>query len=108
MPRLARMPKNNIATLRSCAKAAKPYNYVSVLAYTVMTFSNWLKVECIILPLEEGAKVNLIINNNSSSIISCSPSGASKLARTAAELARNESLQAHALSAEYRLDETGD
>ena len=44
-----------------------------------------------------------------SSIISCSPSGASKLARTAAELARNESLQAHALSAEYRFDdETGD
>ena len=43
-----------------------------------------------------------------SSIISCSPSGASKLARTAAELASNESLQAHALSAEYRLDETGD
>lgn len=38
-----------------------------------------------------------------SSIINCSPSGASKLAATAAELARNEHLQAHALSAEYRL-----
>lgn len=39
-----------------------------------------------------------------SSIINCSPAGASKLAITAAELARNERLQAHALSAEYRLD----
>lgn len=39
-----------------------------------------------------------------SSIINCSPAGASKLAATAAELARNERLQAHALSAEYRLD----
>ena len=39
-----------------------------------------------------------------SSIINCSPSGASKLAVTAAELARNERLQAHALSAEYRLE----
>ena len=40
-----------------------------------------------------------------SSIIKCSPSGANKLAITAAELARNEHLQAHALSAEYRLNE---
>ena len=39
-----------------------------------------------------------------SSIINCSPAGAARLAATAAELARNESLQAHALSAEYRLD----
>ena len=39
-----------------------------------------------------------------SSIINCSPQGAHKLAGTAAELARNEHLQAHALSAEYRLD----
>ncbi|MDA1371619.1 MAG: histidinol dehydrogenase [Proteobacteria bacterium] len=39
-----------------------------------------------------------------SSIIFCSPSGAAKLAVTAAELARNEHLQAHALSAEYRLN----
>ena len=39
-----------------------------------------------------------------SSIINCSPLGAHKLASTAAELARNEHLQAHALSAEYRLD----
>ena len=39
-----------------------------------------------------------------SSIIKCSPQGAHKLASTAAELARNEHLQAHALSAEYRLD----
>ena len=39
-----------------------------------------------------------------SSIINCSPAGASKLAGTAAELARNERLQAHALSAEYRID----
>ena len=37
-----------------------------------------------------------------SSIINCSAVGASELARTAAELARNEHLQAHALSAEYR------
>lgn len=40
-----------------------------------------------------------------SSIINCSPSGANKLAVTAAELARNEQLQAHALSAEYRLEQ---
>lgn len=39
-----------------------------------------------------------------SSIINCSPAGASNLAGTAAELARNERLQAHALSAEYRFD----
>jgi len=39
-----------------------------------------------------------------SSLISCSPVGANKLAATAAELARNEGLQAHALSAEYRLN----
>jgi histidinol dehydrogenase len=39
-----------------------------------------------------------------SSIINCSAAGAHKLAATAAELARNEHLQAHALSAEYRLD----
>lgn len=37
-----------------------------------------------------------------SSIINCSAVGASELAKTAAELARNEHLQAHALSAEYR------
>ena len=39
-----------------------------------------------------------------SSILNCSPSAASKLAVTASELARNERLQAHALSAEYRND----
>ncbi len=38
------------------------------------------------------------------SIINCSPAAAAKLASTAAELARNEHLYAHALSAEYRLD----
>lgn len=38
-----------------------------------------------------------------SSIINCSPEGAHNLAGTAAELARNEHLQAHALSAEYRI-----
>lgn len=43
-----------------------------------------------------------------SSIISCSAAGASVLARTAAALARDESLEAHALSAEYRLKKTGD
>lgn len=37
-----------------------------------------------------------------SSIIHCSPEGASRLAISAAELARNEHLQAHALSAEFR------
>ncbi len=37
-----------------------------------------------------------------SSIIHCSEEGASRLAKSAAELAKNESLQAHALSAEYR------
>ena len=40
-----------------------------------------------------------------SSIISCSQKGASKLASTASVLARNENLQAHAVSAEYRLNE---
>ncbi len=39
-----------------------------------------------------------------SSIINCSAVGANKLAATASELARNEHLQAHALSAEYRLN----
>ena len=43
-----------------------------------------------------------------SSIISCSPTGASRLAKTAAELARNELLQAHGLSAEYRLHKATD
>ncbi|PCH59851.1 MAG: histidinol dehydrogenase [SAR86 cluster bacterium] len=38
-----------------------------------------------------------------SSIINCSIEGANSLAVTAAELARNEHLQAHALSADYRL-----
>ncbi len=41
-----------------------------------------------------------------SSIINCSASGADNLASTAAELARNEHLQAHALSAEYRIDKS--
>ncbi len=40
-----------------------------------------------------------------SSIIYSSAAGAAVLAKTAAELARNEGLQAHALSAEYRLGE---
>ena len=38
-----------------------------------------------------------------SSIIYCSPAGASTLAATASVLARGESLEAHARSAEYRL-----
>jgi len=38
-----------------------------------------------------------------SSIIYCSPQGASKLGRVASVLARGESLQAHAQSAEYRI-----
>jgi histidinol dehydrogenase len=38
-----------------------------------------------------------------SSIIYCSPEGASKLGETASVLARGESLEAHALSAEYRI-----
>ncbi len=38
-----------------------------------------------------------------SSVINCSPGGAARIAGTAATLARRESLQAHALSAEYRL-----
>ena len=41
-----------------------------------------------------------------SSIINCSAEGAHELATTAAELARNEHLQAHALSAECRLKGT--
>jgi histidinol dehydrogenase len=40
-----------------------------------------------------------------SSIIHCSPEAASRLGRTASELARNEHLEAHALSAEYRIRE---
>lgn len=39
-----------------------------------------------------------------SSILHCSAQGANKLASTASILAREEHLQAHALSAEYRLD----
>lgn len=39
-----------------------------------------------------------------SSIVNCSAQGAHSLAATASELARNEHLQAHALSAEYRLN----
>lgn len=39
-----------------------------------------------------------------SSILNCSAQGANKLAATASILAREEHLQAHALSAEYRLD----
>ena len=39
-----------------------------------------------------------------SSIIHCSATGANAMARTASELARDESLQAHALSAEFRLN----
>ena len=39
-----------------------------------------------------------------SSILNCSAQGAHELARTAGELARSEHLQAHALSAEYRLN----
>ncbi len=42
-----------------------------------------------------------------SSIIYCSPEGADVLARTAATLARKESLHAHALSAEYRRKDPG-
>ena len=42
-----------------------------------------------------------------SSIINCSPEGAAKLARTASVLARGESLTAHAVSAEYRLQVGG-
>ena len=38
-----------------------------------------------------------------SSIIYCSPEGASELAKIASPLARGESLEAHALSAEYRI-----
>lgn len=38
-----------------------------------------------------------------SSVIMCSPEGASKLGKTASVLARGESLEAHARSAEYRI-----
>lgn len=37
------------------------------------------------------------------SVIACSPEGASKLAKAASVLARSESLTAHARSAEYRI-----
>lgn len=43
-----------------------------------------------------------------SSLIQCSPEGASRLAKTASVLARGESLTAHAISAEYRIREAGD
>jgi histidinol dehydrogenase len=42
-----------------------------------------------------------------SSLIMCSREGIRELAPVAAELARGESLEAHALSAEYRLEEEG-
>ena len=42
-----------------------------------------------------------------SSLIQCSVSGASELAKTASVLARGESLTAHAVSAEYRIQEEG-
>lgn len=42
-----------------------------------------------------------------SSIINCSESGAQALARTASLIARDEHLEAHALSAEYRLKDSG-
>ncbi len=42
-----------------------------------------------------------------SSIIFCSPQGASELGKTASVLARGESLSAHARSAEYRILEEG-
>ncbi|WP_394179551.1 histidinol dehydrogenase [Marinomonas posidonica] len=38
-----------------------------------------------------------------SSLINCSPQGASELAKIASPLARGESLEAHAMSAEYRI-----
>jgi histidinol dehydrogenase len=38
-----------------------------------------------------------------SSLIYCSPEGASELAKIASPLARGESLEAHAMSAEYRI-----
>src|SRR5690606_32846410 len=41
-----------------------------------------------------------------SSVIMCSPAGASMLARTASVLARSEDLEAHARSAEYRIIES--
>ncbi|MCK5881936.1 MAG: histidinol dehydrogenase, partial [Sinobacterium sp.] len=40
-----------------------------------------------------------------SSIIHCSPQGASKLGKVASVLARSESLTAHARAAEYRISE---
>jgi histidinol dehydrogenase len=43
-----------------------------------------------------------------SSIIQCSAAGANALAKTASVLARDELLEAHALSAEYRLMQTGE
>ncbi|PVZ12314.1 MULTISPECIES: histidinol dehydrogenase [unclassified Pseudomonas] len=43
-----------------------------------------------------------------SSIIFCSPSGASELGKTASVLARGESLSAHARSAEYRILDQGE
>ena len=42
-----------------------------------------------------------------SSLIMCSAPGVQQLGRTASVLARGESLEAHALSAEYRLDDQG-
>jgi len=41
-----------------------------------------------------------------SSIIYCSPEGASELGKLASVLARGESLEAHARSAEYRINES--
>ncbi|EDY87435.1 histidinol dehydrogenase [gamma proteobacterium HTCC5015] len=41
-----------------------------------------------------------------SSLIGCSPQGASELGKTASTLARGEGLEAHARSAEYRIKKT--
>jgi histidinol dehydrogenase len=43
-----------------------------------------------------------------SSLIHCSPGGASELGKVAAQLARGESLEAHARSAEYRIEAAHD
>jgi histidinol dehydrogenase len=43
-----------------------------------------------------------------SSLIGCSPEGASELAKIASPLARGESLTAHARSAEYRIKKASD
>ncbi|SVD01085.1 uncharacterized protein METZ01_LOCUS353939, partial [marine metagenome] len=78
--------------------------------YTAESLGDYCAGPSHVLPTSGTAKFSSVLGvydfQKRSSVINCSPAGAKKLAITAAELARNENLEAHALSAEYRLEET--